>query len=48
MIGWGLSSDLQGDDLQTDEDAALRITLKKQPGKVKGGVEKGFVIGVDF
>lgn len=48
MIGWGLASELQGDDLQTDEDAALRITLKNQPGKFKAGKEKGFVLGVGF
>lgn len=48
MIGWGLASELQGDDLQTDEDAAYRLNVKKNPGKFKGGNEKAFGLGVNF
>ena len=44
IIGWGLTSDLEGDDLQTDEDVAFRLQIKKQPGKYKGEKEKPFEI----
>lgn len=48
ILGWGLLSELEGDDLQTDEDLAWRVQLKNQPTKYKGKEAGGFKLNVDF
>lgn len=48
LLGWGRAADLDGDDLQTDEDMAFRVQLKKETTKVKGKEKGGFSLGVGF
>lgn len=48
ILGWGLTTDLQGDDLQTEEDLAWRVQLKKETAKFKGKENAGFRLGVEF
>lgn len=39
---------LEGDDLQTDEDLAWRVQLKKQVGYIKGKEQGGFKLNLNF
>jgi hypothetical protein len=48
ILGWGLASELPGDDLQTEEDLVWRAQVKKETAKYKPKEMVGFKVHVDF